>query len=370
MTNQTARAGYLDCQLVSGSFGQHLNQIYAGFAMLARRGLVGVTATQGAATSATAKLPKMEVRLNGKLRLIYDKADGATFFEEDLAACDLYFKRSYDPSVAAKHEHGHKVLPLGLSYCVYRAEDYWVRRMWWLLSATRGLDLQWALRQSVRSSVVLSRLANANNGKFNCQLDNIEGFPVVADPPQVILFTQTYDPADTSQNPAEAEERQIINEMRASCIRQLRAAHGRHFVGGFAPNAYAQKHYADCVVADPRQTYKTQYLRLMHQSSICVATMGLLESNGSRLGEYVTAAKAIVSERLHFQATGDFEPGQNYLEFSTPEACVAATVALAEDPEKRRAMMERNYEYYHAYLRPDVLVWRTLQTAAARFPGL
>jgi hypothetical protein len=50
--------------------------------------------------------------------------------------------------------------------------------------------------------------------------------------------------------------------------------------------------------------------------------MGLYESNGWKLGEYVAGSKAIVSEHLHYDAPGNFSPEQNYLEFnSADEMC-------------------------------------------------
>jgi hypothetical protein len=59
----------------------------------------------------------------------------------------------------------------------------------------------------------------------------------------------------------------------------------------------------------------------------------------------------------------------NYLEFTSPDQCVAATVLLRDNPALRQEMMERNHLYCRTYLRPDALVWNTLQAADNRHSG-
>ena len=60
---------------------------------------------------------------------------------------------------------------------------------------------------------------------------------------------------------------------------------------------------------------------------------------------------------------GDFEAGQNYLDFTTAEECAAAVRALYADPARRYAIMERNQAYYRGFVRPDALVWNSLKKA-------
>ena len=88
--------------------------------------------------------------------------------------------------------------------------------------------------------------------------------------------------------------------------------------------------------------------------------MGLFESIGWKTGEYVAAAKAIVNEEMHFDVTGDFEVGKNWLSFRTTEECLQAVRALTEEPERLYQMKLANERYYQQYLRPDMLVKRTL----------
>jgi hypothetical protein len=358
----------LDCRLLCSSSSEHLEQIYAGFGILARRGLAKVAASK-ATTYAPGvwSTPKLEVWLNGTLKLIYDTHDSSRFLEEDLATCDLYFKRSYEPNAVSAHAHRHKILPLGLSYLVYGPGDFGLRRAMWSLLSCRKDEMRSVLVQFLRSSLILSRMFDASNGRSTCQVKNFEGVPDLTQPPRVLLLTQTWEPGAVVQNAAQLqEERHRINQMRAECIRKLRQQHGRLFTGGFSRSRHALEHFPDCVVDDARLTRKRAYLRLVHQSDICVTSLGLHGSNGWKLSEYAAAARAIVAERPRHRAPGNFEAGQNYLEFTTPDECVAATVALVESPARRLAMMRRNFEYYHAHLRPDALVWNTLQTAVQR----
>lgn len=90
--------------------------------------------------------------------------------------------------------------------------------------------------------------------------------------------------------------------------------------------------------------------------------MGLRKSTGWKLAEYVANAKAVVSEKLYYQPTGDFENGKNYLEFNSAAECVNKVAELFNDSEKRYQMKRANYRYYQEYLRPDILVWNTIQT--------
>jgi len=356
----------LECRLMFSSSSFMLEQVIAGFAMLGRDGRLRLSAARAPNyVAGVLAPPKLEARLNGRLALVYDVRDDAGYFEEALAGCDFYFKRSYDPGAAAAHPHGHKLAPLGLFYGVYSEGDFWRRRALWSLLTCRPGDARWVAAQIVRSSALLSRLFAANNGRYACALANFEGTPKADPVSGVLLLTQTWDPAEVHDNPAKAEQREAINEMRAGCIRKLRQEHGPHFLGGFSPSAYARRYFPDCVVADPRQTRKLAFIRAIRQASICVTTMGLHRANGARLGEYVAGARAIVTERLNFAVPGHFEAGANYLDFTTPDECVAATVALRDDPARRQAMMARNQEYYRAYLRPDVLIWNTLQAALA-----
>jgi hypothetical protein len=91
-----------------------------------------------------------------------------------------------------------------------------------------------------------------------------------------------------------------------------------------------------------------------------VATLGLNNSNGWKLGEYVALSKAIVTEPLRYLVPGNFAKEQNYLEFTAPEELVESAARLFDNKDLRFAMMTNNYTYYQAYLKPDVLILNSL----------
>ena len=336
--------------------------------MLARRGSVRLSVARAKSYSVgTYVHPRLDVWLEGKHHLVYDEYDGPNFIEPALAECHLYFKRSYEPARVAAHASSQKIVPLGLNYLVYAAGDFWIRRALW--SLPRQPPFRPALRQWLRSSGPLSRIFNVDNGRSDSRVENFEGTPGVNQNPRVQLFTRAWDPAHVSDNPAQVEARHAMNHMRAGCIRKLRLAFGDDFSGGFVPGQYARERFPDCLAPDARLTRKRAFIHLVHQTDICVTSLGLQDSNGFRLAEYVAAARAIVGERMRHSLPGDFEAGKNYLDFTTPDECVAAAQALFEDPARRYAMMQRNQDYYRAYIRPDALVWNTLQQGAGAADG-
>ena len=111
----------------------------------------------------------------------------------------------------------------------------------------------------------------------------------------------------------------------------------------------------------PRElTERRHYLRAVHASDICIGSTGLHGSIGGKSGEYVAAAKAIVHEAFHYQVTGDFREGVNYLSFRTAQECVDAVGHLVEHPAEIAAMKQANAAYYQQYLRPDRLIANSL----------
>jgi hypothetical protein len=89
--------------------------------------------------------------------------------------------------------------------------------------------------------------------------------------------------------------------------------------------------------------------------------LGVVGSNGWRIGELIAGAKAIVCEKLRYRVPGNFDNGKNYLEFITPEQCIEQVQILMDNPTLRYHLMQNNYRYYHDYLRPDKLIWNTIR---------
>ena len=149
-------------------------------------------------------------------------------------------------------------------------------------------------------------------------------------------------------------------KQRIAIIRALAEGYGPRFVGGLKDSPLSREYAPELIVSN-RLTDRKQYLRILHDSDICIASTGLHESIGWKTGEYVAAAKAIVNERLHYSVTGNFAEGVHYLSFETVEECLNAVQKLVEDPQLRFAMKEANAEYYRNYLRPDMIVRNSLE---------
>jgi hypothetical protein len=353
----------IQCRLLCSSAAEHLTQIYTGFGQLQRKGMVKLTFCREANYEAGIMTrPILKVVVNEAFLVIYDVADDGEIAQHELDACDFYFKRSYQPQQARHLQDSAKLHPLGLNYPVYGSGDGAWRRAYWSLLTDQSFTKKPFLLQFIRNNAWMARLLRTNGGRVNCAIANFEDLPRYTETPRIIFYTRAWQPANVG-NPALIEERHYINKTRAACIRWLRQEFGEAFYGGFEPGVYAQEHFPDCVVTDARQTRKKRYLETLRAASIGIATVGLQGSNGWKLAEYVAGAKAILSEKLVNEVPGNFLPGQNYLEFTTPEECVTAAHKLMSDPVLLYQMQCRNYAYYQINLRPDILIWNTLQTA-------
>ena len=191
------------------------------------------------------------------------------------------------------------------------------------------------------------------------KLNNLEAYPDFTSEPKILFMARAWD-TDLIENKAQKAAVEAINETRAECIRVLRKQFGRRFFGGLAHDDYAVKHFKDCLLPDGNLSNKQKYLEILKDFPICITTTGLNRSIGWKLGEYVALSKAIITEPLHFQVTGNFANEINYLEFFSPEELINTATRLIEDENLRSEMMINNYRYYQSYLKPDSLILNSL----------
>lgn len=356
------------------SLSPHLTQALTGLVLLHRAGVVrlrqvfigsGTADARASAYGPQAHEAHLLVLLDGGTRVYYDTQDAQDINLVAAEQVDLYFKRSYareaiPPALRAK------VHPYGLNYAVYAdGRDVFEigRRLFFEKDAAKRMK---ALVRLTLSGFEMSAVAPG----FRATVGQMSAPPDRLQPPRVLFMARAWDPTDDPARPAEkAEQRRQINEARAACVRLLRKEFGAAFTGGFRHTPYALTHHKDVLLPDDRLSTKENYIRLLREHSIGIATTGLHESIGWKLAEYVAFSKAIAAERLCFEVPGELAAGDNYLEFDSPEMCVEQTLRLFTDRELREAMMERNQRYYEASLRPDVLVLRTLRMSMpGRFP--
>jgi len=342
------------CELRTHSAALHLQQLFTGFSSLARKGVIDLTER----LDASATRPQdwtLTAFIRGRA-VVYDVADNHRIDEQRLEAADFYFKRSFHESyVASLGAAAAKVHPLGLNYEVYPShfDVHGARRNFLAGRGTRRLS-------GALKALGLGPGFMPRQPLFEDASDHRHQ-------PRVLFLTRAWDPNDsTDRGERFLRQREKINDMRAQCIERLRRHFGDRVLAGFAHTEFASRHYSSLLVADPRISRKDVYLTTVRESDICITTTGLHGSIGWKLGEYVALGKAIVSERLEHTVPGRFAAGVNYLEFRTPEDCVAMTDELFCNPGKRQAMRARNRAYYEHYLRPDQLVLNTLSVVLGR----
>ena len=330
-------------KLIIGAQVPHISQIVTGFLMLKKQGYeVEFTYTPNDG-SVLSTMPAIRAEYRGK-KLIYDVGDGYNVPESIVAGAevsDFYFKRSFSHKRNREivPQYLDKMYPLGFNYHVTTLGNPVGEPLWKTLAKPfLGKTPDCCFKPHV----------------FEGKAEKNPGAPV-----KILFLTRLWDDHEPGFSEAENAERTYINTMRIEIIRALRETYGDAFVGGLNDNELSRA-WAPDLIMPAKYTERRKYLKLLHSSDICIGSMGLFESIGWKTGEYVAAAKAIVNEEMHFTVTGDFEEGKNYLSFHTTEECLDAVRSLAENPERLYAMKLANERYYQEYLRPDVLVKRTL----------
>lgn len=322
----------------------HASQILTGFLLLKKQGWDVELIDRRDSGSPYCNMPMVRAEYRGQ-RLLYDMGDGYNVPEDmemALKECDVYFKRSFSEEKNRNllPEYADKMYPLGLYYRVTCRENPINEPMW---------------------KHFLKPLMGRAPGRyftpevFEGSPDRKEGKPV-----KILFLTQLWNDQEPDFSEADNAERTYINEMRIEIIRKLKERYGDSFVGGLNDNGLSRTWAPDLIVP-VKYTERKKYLKLVHESDICIGSMGLFESIGGKTAEYVAAARGIVNERLHYSVPGDFAEGKNYLAFDTVQQCLDAVETLIKDPEKLYAMKQANAEYYRKYMKPEILVANSLK---------
>lgn len=291
----------------------------------------------------------LRVIVNDRIKIHYDTHDSWEIDMEYLSETDYYFKRSFSPQrLQNLGEQRNKVHPLGLNYAVYPSslDRFAIERNLVLVHGKRKL---YEIIRSLR---------------FTTRVHNMWSFPDYDAAPKILFMVKAWDPHNHPDRLSEkVDERMHINEVRANCIKMLRNHFGNHFYGGFIHADFTVKNYKAFLMPDNTLSSKRNYLRLLKSHPICVATMGLHESIGWKFAEYIAFSKAVLSEKLIYEVSGNLKKDINYLEFASPEDCVEKAERLFSDSKLRNYLMTNNAMYYHSYLRPDSLILNTIFTA-------
>lgn len=327
----------IDCKLILHSKAGHLNQIYTGFSELEKQGYIKLSTEKVFDTNKQI----LEVIINKNIKVIYDTMDEEDFYavtNMDIRNVDYYFKRSFKKEIAEQYEF--KSFPLGLNYNVY--SEY-----------KSILGIKENIKNILRKVV--------KNDKYNFYTKDFECKPIISDNPKICFLTRVWDTDGYEiENEDIRQERKEINEFRVECIRACKREFGDKFIGGIEDSEFARNNYKDVIIKDKSITKRDNFLDLVKSCDICIATTGLHKSIGWKFGEYVAAARVIITEPLYYELPGDLENNKNYIEFRTVEELISSLKDVIDDKQKRKYLMENNYNYYNRYVKPEIMVKNSL----------
>lgn len=320
----------MKCHMEFYSDCPHLNQIYTGFKILQNKGLIQLTW----GNKLDSDKPWCKVVLNNKINIIYDTYDSGNRFveKEYIDNVDYYFKRS-------SYKKDKTTIPLGLNYDVIDKFE----------NIKCKIDI---FKDNIRF--------NLKGKKCNFYIEDFEWYPISLENPKICFLTRLWDPySNDVENENVRNERIEINKFRIECIKKCKEEFGENFIGGIQKSDYSLKNYPEYIV-DDRYTKRHEFLKIVKQCDICIATTGLHGSIGWKFAEYVAASRAIVSEKLNYELPGNFVEGSNYLEFNSVDSLIEKINLLIKNKAIRSEIMENNYRYYNLYVNPEKLVLNTL----------
>lgn len=344
------------------SNGIHVQQIYTGFSLLKKSGYLILAENYN--SERIRKNKKLGFKSSfsrcvnvkiGDVKICYDMNDNPYFTQEFLESSDFYFKRSYAKEIVENQGVlSSRIHPYGFNYLVYPDSFDWSG----LKRNFRVSNLRTAIKNFPTYLPVFDGL------NFVPRVSIMNQSPQGNQEPKVLFIARLWDPNDSpTRQDAEIKERTQINEIRIQCILELKRNFGNRFLGGLIDSGLSQKLCPELVISDSKITSQRGFLNLMKQHPVCISTMGLHKSNGYKLAEYIAFARAIVSEPLHYQVTGNFQKGKNYLEFNSVAECVECVDRLFTDQALRNDIMYNNWEYFRKFERPDAIVRHTIELA-------
>lgn len=325
----------------------HLSQIYKGFQILEKKGVVDIKFVKKTGDS---NKPIISAWINNSIHIIYDTLDGFNWIdnkstEENLLFfqnnyhCDHYFKRSYNSNLL-KYNRGSQRTIHDLEFNYDMSYDY------------VSLDIKRLMKDTARKCLPFY------NSSINYK--DFEYYPNKNTQPKILFSARLWNPEDVKDVETRSE-REIINSNRIKYIRECKKEFGDIFTGGLQDTELSRKLAKDLVIPN-KKTSKLSYVKTVKEHDICISTLGLHKSNGWKLGEYIAASRAIISEPLFFNPQ-NFIEGENYLEASTTDALISNIYKIIENKDYKYEIMLNNFKYYNQYLRPDILILNSLVKA-------
>jgi len=336
----------------------HASSTYAGLDALARQGLIRLRIRRPSSVDGNLLESSygvcfvcMKIWRPGAanpLLIAIDLQDQSNLFAmEVLRGCAAYFKRSYfTPDVSALPvELASKVRPFGLNFACRT------------LGSTGRLLSATAIPLMLRGVAGLRRLRHHFTGPM---VTDFEQPPTTPLEPTIIFQTRVWE-AETAPG-----EHEVVNEGRVAIVRALKEAFGDRFLGGLVPSPFALSRYPQEATKLP--TKSRHYTLMSKRNLIGIYTVGLHKSTAFKLPEYLAASQCVVAEPPRNELPVPLVPGAHYLQFHTPDECVAACQRLLADGEAAARMRQANHIYYKAHVAPAARMYRVLSHFIA-FPS-
>jgi len=323
--------GHLNGRTLTG----HYSQVLTGLQMLARQKRIDLHFGQ--------RTLGVDVEAGGR-RIAYDVLDGPDLDPDWVRSVDRLHKRSFHPDWVAACPRPERIRPLGLNLEIH-ADGLNRTAAWYALQCgARGMR---------RALTPISELGITNSWRVTPERLQALNRPGQL---QIIFITRLWEP----DHPALAgtPDVNVLNASRIACIRALRKAFGKRAIAGCVATPLAKVMCPELI--DHAPSDRRSYLERVAACAIGVSTLGLFGSNPWKLAEYVALGRAIVTEPLQYVVPG-LDAGTHYLQFNTADECCEQTQRLFDDPMLRQQLAASASAYHAQHMRPDLLVWNTLQ---------
>lgn len=365
----------IHCNIIFGNnTDPHLSQIFAGYQMLQDQKILryDVSFNPQYINDNYIHNVLIEVNFNNRIRICYDLSDGYQSFldmekfDKILDSVDFYFKRSNNIEKNKILKNRNKIKTLGFNYPVSCKNNYFDKFFFTSYNI-----------QKIKKYINYLRFEKGNHKELFYQNFENKSNDQNQEDYKILFSVRLWDPEKlklenikngfpnlTSIDASHLLEkwRNDYNQVtleRINQVRILKDYFGENFVGGVSKSPYSTKIASD-IIAPYEIVNKSNYMQLIKGNFICVANRGLHHSIPWKFGEYIAASRAIVTETLAYETTGNFQEGKNYLTFDTSEKLLEQTKYLIENPKIIHQLEKNNQDYYQEFLRPDQLIMRTL----------
>ena len=367
---------YVVTLLRGASIDPHTSSIYAGLCALEAAGRIRLEIGNIVLPKLTGERPFyrffywIEAKEDGReeaVRICFDMLDWAGFpYVQLLELCDVYFKRSFREDELQKLPQSlrQKVLPYGLNYAC--SGPYQRLQGALTMHSNEFCQSGWKRKGQIFWKLLKHHVPILSGGKGYG--DVLYGLPsylefenarIGVEQPKILFMTRPWDPKE--QEWLDPDGMKTLNDNRASLVRALRKRFGSDVIAGFADSKYARDNYSDCILSFP--TDKRAYMRLMHESAVCVQTIGIYESTGWKLAEYLAAGKCVVTEPVLDELPRRLEEKKHIATFETVEMCIEECGKLVDSVEYRIHMQRENFLYYLTEIEPTIRMYKCLATA-------